>query len=131
MALSDRAAAVSPYVEQLLHDKEVQSAARRAVGATREAYARARGKSARQALEDKKLRRRLQQALAAAWEAWSAIEQPAPRRKARWSAGLVLLAAAAAGVFLALNPQAREKVMDLLGKDDESHETPPHETPPQ
>lgn len=63
MTLSDRAAAAAPYAQQLLYDRDVQAALRRVFGATRGAYARGRGRSASQAVKDKKLRRQLQQAL--------------------------------------------------------------------
>lgn len=118
MALSDRAAAAAPYAQQLLYDKEVQAALRRAVGATRGAYARGRGKSARQAATDKKLRRKVQQALAAVGELWSTIGEPAPRSKSRWRARAAALALGGAGVFLALNAEAREKLLGMVGKKD-------------
>lgn len=118
MALSDRAAAGAPYAQQLLYDKEVQAALRRAVSATRGAYARGRGKSARQAAADKKLRRKVQQALAAVGELWSAIGEPAPRRKSRWRGGVAALALGGAGVFLALNAEAPEKLLGMVGKKD-------------
>jgi hypothetical protein len=114
MALSDRAVALTPYLRQLLYDEEAQDAARRTVGATRGAYGRARGKNSRQALRDKKLRRQLQDALQAAWDLWCAISEPAPRRKPRRRRRLAILALCGAGVFVAVNAQARERVLDLV-----------------
>ncbi len=114
MAMSDRTAAVAPYAQQLLYDQEVQDAIRRAAGATRDAYARSRGKSAREAARDKKLRRRLQQALEAAWEIWSALGEP-PRRKPRRRLRLIALVVGGAGVFVAVNPQARQKALEIVG----------------
>ena len=118
MALSDRAAVLAPYVQRLLYDREAQDAVRRAVAATRDAYGRARSKSARQALEDRKLRRRLQQAVRAVAEFWCVIAEPSPRRHRRWGRGLVVLAVGAAGVFVAANADARERILGLLGRND-------------
>jgi hypothetical protein len=118
MALSDRAAALAPFLQQLLYDKEVQGAMSRAVAATRAAYGRARGRSARQAVEDKKLRRQLQQALGALGELWLAIGEPTPRRKSRWRLKLTTLAVGGAGAFLATNAGAREKVLNLVARKD-------------
>jgi CubicO group peptidase (beta-lactamase class C family) len=119
MAVSERAAALAPYMQRLLDDQKVQGALRRAAGATRGVYGRARGKSARQAAKDRKLRSRLRQAVGAALEAWSAIDQPAPRRKVRWARGLAAVAVVGgAGVFLAVNKQARQGILSLLGKKD-------------
>jgi hypothetical protein len=117
LALSGRAGAAAPYLQQLLYDQEVQDALREAVGATRDAYARGREKSARQVVNDKKLRRQFQQALAAAGELWSALAEPAPRHKPRWGGTLAAAAVVAAGAFLALNPDARAKVLALTRKD--------------
>lgn len=118
MALSDRAAVLSPYVQRLLYDEEAQDAVRRVVAATRDAYGRARGKSARQALEDKKFRRRLQRAVSAVVEFWCVIAEPSPRRNRRWGRRLVVLALGASGVFVAANADARERVLGLLGRND-------------
>lgn len=124
MTLSDRAAAVAPYAQRLLYDEEVQDAARRTLGATRDAYARARGKGAREAANDKKLRRRLSQAVEAAWEVWTAVGEPPPR-KSRRRLRLVALVVGGAGVFLAVNPQAREKALKVVGRKDASTADPP------
>ena len=118
MTLSDRAAAAAPYVQQLLYNQEVEETLRRAAGATQDAYGRAGGKSARQALGDKKLRRRLQQAVQAVGELWAEIGEPPPMRKPRWGRRLVVLALAGAGVFLAANADARQDVLALVGKKD-------------
>jgi len=119
MAITDKAAALAPFAEQLFYDIDVQDSLRRAVAATRDAYGRARGKSARQAAQDKKLQRLLGEALQAAGEVWSALSEPAPRRKSgRWGRKLALLSVSAAGVFLAVNADARAKAQSLLAKND-------------
>lgn len=114
MALNDKALALAPYAEQLLANDDVQDALRRAVAATQEAYGRAQGKSPPQAMNDRKLWSRLQEAATAASEAWS--EATAPPRKPRRLRKLVLLALAGGGVFLAVNGEARAAVLELFGQ---------------
>jgi hypothetical protein len=124
MGLSDRAAAAAPYVQQLLYDQKTQDAARRAATASRESYRRARGKSARKALNDKRLRRRAAQAVAASAELVSAVSRPAPRRSRRGRM-VIALAVAAAVATLALNGEVRGRVLDLLGGKDANTVNPP------
>lgn len=97
MAVSDRAAVPAPYLGRLLYDEEAQDAVRRVVAGTRDAYGRVRGKSARRALEDKKFRHRLQQAVRAVVEFWCVIAESSPWRNRRWGRGLVVLALGASG----------------------------------
>ena len=117
MALTDRAGTLTPYLEQLLYDKDVQGSLRDAAGATRGVWSRARGKSAREAIEDKKLRRRLQDSLSALNEVAGSLEQaPTKRKPKRLPALLLGLVLGAAGVTLSLNPEARAKLMQLAGR---------------
>lgn len=88
-------------------------------------YARGRGKSTRQAVKDKPLRRKVQQALAAVGELWSAIDAPKPPRKPRRRRQLATLVVSGAGVFLAANPQARTKLLERLGKSEANNTNPP------
>ncbi len=121
MGLSERASAVAPYAQQLLYNEEAQEAIGRASSAARDVYARARGKGPQEAVSDKKLRRRLAQAVGAAREAWSAIDEP-PRRQRGRRLRLVALAAAGAGVFLAANAKARENILGRLGRNEPTTE---------
>jgi hypothetical protein len=127
MALIDQAIRAVPYLQRLVFDREAQDAVRRTVGASRDTYARARGKSARQVATDKKLRRRLQQTVGAGREVWTALGQPA-RRKRRWRLRLSALALGGAGALVAANPQAREKVLTLVNKKDAKTADPLHES---
>src|SRR5438309_1629946 len=102
MSVSDRAVAFAPYVERLLDDPKVQSAVREAAVASREAYQRGRGKSPAKALKDRKLRRRVADAVSATWEVWTAIDAPGTSRRPHWGRRLALLTAAAAGAYVAL-----------------------------
>ncbi len=115
MSVSDRATALAPYLETFLDDREVQAAARRAVTAGHETYQRARGKGPAKAIEDKQLRRRAQQAVAATWEVWMAVTAPETRRRPRWRRRLVLVTAVAVSAYVALNDETREAALGLFG----------------
>jgi len=125
VAVSDRARAVVPYVEQLLYDQELQEAIGRAGAAARETYLRSRAKSARQAAKDKKLRRRFEEAAAATWDVWTAIAAPRARQRPPWRRRVALLMLGGAGVFLAFNAEARQAVLGLTGDEHLKSATPP------
>jgi hypothetical protein len=111
-----RAAQRSRYVQRLMEDEDLRGSIVAAYGAARNAYGRmSNGKPAAQALfEDRKLQRELKEAAAAIREASSALREP-PRRRRRGGAprGLLLLIVAGA-LAVALTPQLRSKVLDLL-----------------
>lgn len=114
MTVSERVSAVAPYARHLLDDEEVREAARRALDASRESYQRIRGKNARQAVSDKKLRRRLHAALGASAEFWAAMTAPQPQRKRRFWRKLTIVTVLSAGVFLAVNVDARAAVVNFV-----------------
>ena len=115
MPLNDRAAALAPYAEQLLNNRDVQDAIQRAASAGRDTYRRARKTGPGDALADKRLRRRAQQTAQASWDVWTAVaESGKPKRRARWGRRVVLVSVAAAGAFVALNTDARQTVLGLL-----------------
>jgi hypothetical protein len=114
MSVSDRATAVAPYLQQLLDDREVQAVARRAVASGRDAYRRARGKSPGEAVKDKQLRRRAQEAAVAALQLWTAIGAAPQRRRPRRLRRIALVAIGAVGVYVAVDTQARETVLGLI-----------------
>ena len=122
MAVTDRAARVAPYVEQLLEDEGVRENIRQAVDATRQAYGRARAKRrTSQALKDRKVQRRVRDAMQAAGEALTEIARgPQKRDRARRRRTLAALALAGGGLAVALNPQARARALALLGGEDET-----------
>ncbi len=115
MAISDRAKTVAPYAQQLLYDEQVRESAWRALEAGRDSYQRVRKESAGEALSDKKLQRRLKEAISAAAEFWAALTAPPRRRKPRRRRVLVIVALGGAGLFVAVNPDAREAVLNWLG----------------
>lgn len=116
MPMSDRAAALGPYLQTLLYDREVQDAINRAMAAGRETFLRARGKSPGKAIKDKRLRDRAQEAVAATLQVWAAMSEPEPRRRPRWGRRLVVVTTVAAGVYVAANAETRQAVLGLLGR---------------
>ncbi len=123
MSVNDRAAALAPYAEQLLNNRDVQDAIQRAASAGRDSFQRARGTSPAKAVKDKRLQRRLQETAHATFDAWTAVaESGKPKRRARWGRRIVLVTVAAAGAFVALNADARETVLGLLPNSSESQQ---------
>ena len=115
MTVSERLSVIAPYARQFFDDEDVREAARRALDASRESYQWARGKTARQAVSDKKLRRRLHAALGASADLlWTAMTVPPPRRKRRFWRRLTAVTALGASVFLAVNVEARTAVVNLV-----------------
>jgi hypothetical protein len=114
MSVSDRATAVAPYLQQLLYDREVQAVGRRAASAGREAYQRARGKSPGEAVKDKKLWRRAQQAATEALQLWTAIEAAPKRRRPRRLRWITLVGIGAGVAYVAFNAQARQTILGLI-----------------
>ena len=116
MAVSDRAAAIGAYAQQLLENNDVRETARHAADATRAAYQRARGQDARKAVQDRKLRRRVTTAVAAVGEFAGAVSQAPPTQKSRWPRRIALLAVIGAGAWLVSNTAVRARVEGLLGQ---------------
>jgi hypothetical protein len=115
MSVSDRAAALAPYAEQLVNNRDVQDALQRAAAAGRDTYKRARSKGPAEAVKDKRVHRRVQQTAQAGWDAWVAIAEPDKKpRGRRWGRRVALVGVAAAGAFVALNADARRSVVGLL-----------------
>jgi hypothetical protein len=119
MSVSERAAALAPYAERLLDNRDFHEAIQRAASAGRATYERARGTTPAKAIKDKRLRRRFQQTAQASWDVWTAVVEPAPaRRRRRWRRRIALVTVAAAGAFVALNAEARETVLGLVTSND-------------
>lgn len=112
--MSGRAAALAPYLQSVVDDREVQAAIGRAAIACRETYERARGKSPAKAVKDKQLRRRAERALAATWEVWAAVSAPETHRRPRWRWRLVLVTAVAASAYVASNAETRAAALGLI-----------------
>jgi hypothetical protein len=126
MAVSDRAAAVGGYAQQLLDNQDVQATARQAADATKAAYQRARGQDPRDAVQDRKLRRRVATAVAAAGEFLGAVSKTEPKPKSPWPrriAVVTIIAAAAALLFSSEGVRAR--IRGLLGQTGSDNQTDP------
>ncbi len=119
MAVTDQVARVAPYVEQLLDDDKVRAHLRRAANASRQAYLRARGKEASKTLKDRKVQRRVQEAMQAAGDAVNRLARaPQKRKRARRGRALAVLAIGGGGLALALNTEVRNKALALLAGED-------------
>jgi hypothetical protein len=107
---------IQPYVEQLFDDSEVQQQLSRAAANLRGARSRAgRAKSKKQALKDRQLYQRLIDGAGAAITAGIAVKRGPEKRKRRGRAGrLALLAALGAAGYVATNPDARQRLLDLV-----------------
>jgi hypothetical protein len=116
MTVSDRTAAVGGYARQLLDNQDVRSTARQASDATRAAYQRARGQDPRKAVRDRKLRRRVTAAVAAAGEFLGAVSETPPKPKSRWPRRIALLTILAVLAWLISNEGLRRRIQGLLGQ---------------
>ena len=116
MAVSDRAAAVGTYAQQLFNNEDVQASARQAVDASRGAYQRARGQDPRKAVQDRKLRQRVTDAVTAAGAFLGAVSETPPKPKSRWPRRIVILVIIAAVGWLISNEGVRGRVRGLMGQ---------------
>jgi hypothetical protein len=116
MTVSDRAAAVGIYAQQLLDNQDVQASARQAVDATRAAYLRARGQDPREAVQDRKLRRRVTDAVAAAGTFLGAVSETPPKPRSPWPRRIALLAVLGAVAWLISNAGVRRRLQGLMGQ---------------
>ncbi len=116
MALNDRAAAMKPYAQQLLDNQDVQAKARQAADAVRAAYQRARGQDAREAVQDRNLRRRVTGAVAAVGELFGAVSESSPQQRSPWPRRILVLTGVAAGAWVISNQEARARIQERVGR---------------
>jgi hypothetical protein len=116
MAVSNRAAAVGTYAQQLLDNQDVQTSARQAVDATRAAYQRARGQEPREAVQDRKLRRRVTNAVTSVGELLGAVSETPPKPKSPWPRRIGLLAIVGAVAWLVSKQAVRARIQGLMGQ---------------
>jgi hypothetical protein len=125
MAASDRAAAVGAHAQQLLDNQDVLASAREAADNARAAYQRARGQDPRKAVQDRKLRRRVTNAVMAAGEFLGAISETPPKPKSPWPRRLALLAMVGAAAWLISNESIRARIQGLISQARSDDQTEP------
>jgi hypothetical protein len=116
MAVSDRAAAAGTYAMQLWNNKNVQSSAQRVAGTSRAVYRRARGKDVREAATDRKLWRRVGDALTSAGALLGAVSETPSKPKRRWPWWVAGGVVVGAGAWLASNKSARARLQKMAGQ---------------
>jgi hypothetical protein len=101
MSTSDRIDTVAPYLSRLLSDDYVQDQVRELVTHLRQGATRAKRKGAKNAVSDKRVRRRLTAAAVAAGRAARTLREPEPpkRHPIRRTLGVAAVAGAAAAVY--------------------------------
>jgi hypothetical protein len=125
MAVSERAVAVGTYAQQRLDNQDVLASAREAADATRAAYQRARGQDPRKAVQDRKLRRRVTDAVRAAGEFLGAVSETPPKPKSPWPRRIALLAILGAAAWLISNQTVRARIQGLMGQSPSDEQTEP------
>jgi hypothetical protein len=125
MAVSDRAATVGTYAQQLLEDQDVQATARQAASAARAAYERARGQDPRKAVQDRTLRRRVTNAVTAVGEFLGAVSEAPPKPKSPWPRRIALLAIIGVAAWLISNQAVRARIQGLMGQSRADEQTEP------
>jgi hypothetical protein len=125
MAVKDRTAAVVPYVQQLLSNRDVQASARQAAQATRAAYRRAREKDAQKIIQDKKFRRQVNKAAAAISGLWKEVEESTPKQTSRWRWPAIALGLALGAVLLITIGPGKAWLSKLFGGNEPDETSPP------
>jgi hypothetical protein len=110
MTASDRAAIVTPYIEELLENSYVRENLRDAAQNVRGAYGRAHKRRAK-ATGDERFRRQVQDAARSITEAGSALRSGRRKPRPRWGRRLAfllgLVGVAAVGIALAADEELR------------------------
>lgn len=107
---------ISMYLDRLINDEDVRGRLSKSASSGKSALRRARGKGGvKKVASDAKVRRKAANALTAAQEAIDALTEPEKKPKKRWLKRLFVLALLSGGLYLALNAQARERLLGLAG----------------
>lgn len=99
MTVTDRLSRITPYVARLLEDEYIQEQFGEALNGVRRSSRRAKGRSASEALTDRRLRAQLQDAAGSLFDAVRALHEPPPAERHRLRRGLLLTTAAGAAAF--------------------------------
>jgi hypothetical protein len=109
--------AIKPYVEQLFDDDDVKKQLSRAAANVRAARTRAdKAKSKKKLVYDERLRRRVIDAITAAYAAGTLLAEAPKKQRRRSRVRLLLLLALAGAGAVAANADARSRVQGLLGQ---------------
>jgi hypothetical protein len=100
MSAADQISRVTPYLERLLRDDYIQEQLGDAVTGLRRSSRRAKGRGAKEALNDRRLRNQLIAVAGSLTAAARAVTQPEPPRR-HWLRRALLLGAAGGGAALA------------------------------
>ena len=121
-SVGERVAAMTPYLQSMLDDRELRAAVRRLTVAGRKTYEAARGQRPGKALNDQRLRRRVQEAAIATWQVWAAVDAAQTRRRRprwRWRSVLALtIAGAAYGLYVVSSAGGRSTRRGLIPNHD-------------
>ena len=101
---------------QLWNNKNVQSSAQQVAGTSRAVYRRARRKDVREAATDRKLWRRMGDALTSAGALLGAVSETPPKPKRRWPWWIAGGVVVGAGAWLASNESARSRIQKMAGR---------------
>ena len=119
-SVGERVAAMTPYLQSMLDDRELRAAVRRLTVAGRKTYEAARGQRPGKALHDQRLRRRAQEAAIATWQVWAAVDAAQTRRRRprwRWRSALTI-AGAAYGLYVVSSAGGRSNLRGLIPNHD-------------
>lgn len=107
---------VTPYLERLMDDKDLQDSLKDFFKTGTSAAGRARGKgSAKKAAKDPKVRQQALTALLAARQAAITLREPEKKPKSRWLKRLFVLALIGAGFYVAVDEEARGRLLEAVG----------------
>src|ERR1700722_16850605 len=96
MTASDQLSRITPYVGRLLEDEYIQEQIGQAITGLRQSSRRVKGRNASEALQDRRLRRQLHDAVGSLTAAGRALTEPPPPKHHRVRNGLVLAVAVSA-----------------------------------
>jgi hypothetical protein len=105
MSAPDQLSRFAPYIGRLLEDEYIQEEISQAITSLRRGSRRARGRSASEAIKDRRLRAQLRDAASSLTQASRALNAPPPKRH-RFRRALLLTAALTA-VVLAWQQRAK------------------------
>jgi hypothetical protein len=116
------------YVQRVIEDEELRENVRNAFLSAKKAYGRINGKGPVKALDDKKVKRELNDAAGSLKDAADSLLGPKKKRKRR-KRRLLLIALVGAGLALALSEDLRKKALDALFGAEEEFEYTASTTP--